>query len=65
MADTSREVITLTEHQRANIDHARGGIPRAVFIREAVRVYLRERYGIDLGPDAPVGGPRKPGRPRE
>ena len=59
MADTTRDIITFTTEQRVKIDSARGREPRASFIREAVRVYLQERYGIELGPDALVGGARK------
>lgn len=55
---TNRFIVTFTDEQQAKVDEARGRESRASFIREAVRFYMAEKFGVDLGDDAPVGGPR-------
>ena len=62
MADTTRDIITFTAEQRIKIDKARGRESRASFVREAVRFYMAEKFEVELGNDAPVGGPRKTGK---
>ena len=51
--------VPMLPDQRAKVDSVRGKISRAAFIREAVRYYLKEVYRVELGPDAPNGGPRE------